>query len=472
MCGIFGIYSFEKINVAKKIYYGLFALQHRGQEGAGIATSDGRNIHHYKNIGLVTDVFRDDILQNLFGYIGIGHVRYSTTGGKAVENCQPFVVKSSFGNIAIAHNGDLVNSNELRMDLEKKGHIFTSSTDSEVIAQLLVRELLKTSDKIEAIKNTLKKLIGAYSLLIMFNDSLIAVRDPWGFKPLCIGRDDENIYISSEDCALTTLDAEFVKDVEPGEIIEIKNGGELSSYKLDFDVPEYMSIDVDVPSIYRGATTCMFEYVYFARPDSTIDGISVYKVRKRIGKILAKEHPVEADVVSPIPDSGVAFALGFSEGSKIPYYEGLIKNRYVGRTFILPSQNERELAVRLKLSPVKSVLEGKRVVLVDDSVVRGTTSRRIVNMVRKAGAKEVHLRIGSPKIISPCYYGIDMATKKELIASNKTEEEIGRKIGVESIGYLSLEGLIKAIGRKDLCLACITGKYPTDINFEKIAKRL
>ncbi len=470
MCGIFGIYSYEKINVAKRIYYGLFALQHRGQEGAGIATSDGKNIHYYKNIGLVTDVFKTEILQNLFGYIGIGHVRYSTTGGKAIENCQPFVVKSSFGNIAIAHNGDLVNSNELRKELERKGHIFVSSTDSEVIAQLLVRELLKTSDKIEAVKNTLKKLIGAYSLLIMFNDSLIAVRDPWGFKPLCIGRDENNIYISSEDCALTTLDAEFVRDVKPGEIIEIKDR-EITSHKLDYEVYEYSPVDVDVPSIYKGATTCMFEYVYFARPDSTIDGISVYKVRKRIGKILAKEHPVEADVVSPIPDSGVAFALGFSEESKIPYYEGLIKNRYVGRTFILPSQNERELAVRLKLSPVKSVLEGKRVVLVDDSVVRGTTSRRIVDMVRKAGAKEVHLRIGSPKIISPCYYGIDMATKKELIASNKTEEEIGKAIGVDSIGYLSLEGLVKAIGRKDLCLACLTGKYPTDINFEKIMGR-
>ena len=470
MCGIFGIYSYEKLNVAKRIYYGLFALQHRGQEGAGIATSDGKNIHYYKNIGLVTDVFRNEILQNLFGYIGIGHVRYSTTGGKAVENCQPFVVKSSFGNIAIAHNGDLVNSNELRKELERKGHIFTSSTDSEVIAQLLVRELLKTSDKIEAIKNTLKKLVGAYSLLIMFNDSLIAVRDPWGFKPLCIGRDESNIYISSEDCTLTTLDAEFIRDVEPGEIIEIKNG-EMISYKLDYDVSEYNPVDINVPCIYKGATTCMFEYVYFARPDSTIDGISVYKVRKRIGKILAKEHPVDADVVSPIPDSGVAFALGFSEESGIPYYEGLIKNRYVGRTFILPSQNERELAVRLKLSPVKSVLEGKRVVLVDDSIVRGTTSRRIVNMVRKAGAKEVHLRIGSPKIISPCYYGIDMATKKELIASNKTEEEIGKAIGVDSIGYLSLEGLVKAIGRKDLCLACVTGEYPTEVRFEKILGR-
>ncbi|CAB3290211.1 Amidophosphoribosyltransferase [Methanocaldococcus lauensis] len=471
MCGIFGVYSYEKLNVAKRIYYGLFALQHRGQEGSGIATSDGKNIHYYKNVGLVTDVFKSEILQNLFGYIGIGHVRYSTTGGKSVENCQPFVVKSSFGNIAIAHNGDLVNSNELRKELESKGHIFVSSTDSEVIAQLLVRELLKTSDKIEAIKNTLKKLVGAYSLLIMFNDSLIAIRDPRGFKPLCIGRDENNIYVSSEDCALTTLDAEFIRDVKPGEIIEIKNG-EITSYEFDYDISKnYDTISVNAPSIYKGATTCMFEYVYFARPDSTIDGISVYKVRKNIGKILAKEHPVDADVVSPIPDSGVAFALGFSEESKIPYYEGLIKNRYVGRTFILPSQNERELAVRLKLSPVKSVLEGKRVVLVDDSIVRGTTSRRIVNMVRKAGAKEVHLRIGCPKIISPCYYGIDMATKKELIASNKTEEEIRKDLGVESIGYISLEGLIKAIGRKDLCLACLTGKYPTDVNFEKVLER-
>ncbi len=455
MCGIFGIYSYEKENVTKKIYYGLFALQHRGQEGAGIAVSDGKGINFYKNIGLVTEVFKKDILQNLFGYIGIGHVRYSTTGIKSVENCQPFVVKSSLGQIAIAHNGDILNSEELRLELEKKGHIFTSTTDSEIIAQLLIREIIKTNDRIEAIKNVLNKLVGAYSLLILFEDCLIAVRDEHGFKPLCIGEDGENIYISSEDCALTTLDVSFLRDVKPGEIVVINNDG-MESYTFKKK---------------NKVSTCMFEYIYFARPDSTIDGISVYKVRKEVGRRLAKEHPVEADIISPIPDSGNAFAIGYSEESKIPYYEALIKNKYTGRTFILPSQNERELAVRLKLSPVRSLLENKRVVLVDDSIVRGTTSKRIVNMVKKVGAKEVHLRVGCPKIISPCYYGIDMATKEELIAHKKCIMEIAKIIGVESLGYISIEGLLKAIGRKDLCLACLTGEYPTDINFIKVQNR-
>ena len=464
MCGIFGVYSLSRENVAKKIYYGLFSLQHRGQEGAGIATSDSYNIYSYKNIGLVTEVFNDEILQNLIGYIGIGHVRYSTTGGKCLENCQPFVVKSSFGNIAIAHNGDLLNSEELRLELEKKGHIFTSSTDSEVIAQLLVRELLKTKDRVEAIQNTLKKLVGAYSLLIMFNDKIFAIRDPWGFKPLCLGRDEDNIYVSSEDCAINTLDAKFVRDLEPGEIVEI--GEYINIYKIENE--DIYNVELEGERVYKKAATCMFEYVYFARPDSTIDGISVYKVRKNIGRELAKEHPTDADIVSPIPDSGNTFALGYAEESKIPYYEGLMKNKYVGRTFILPSQNERELAVRLKLSPIRAVLEDKRVVLVDDSIVRGTTSRRIVELVRKAGAKEVHLRIGCPKIISPCYYGIDMPTKKELIASNKDLESIRKEIGADSLGYISLEGLIKAIGRKDLCLACLTGRYPTPIKFKKV----
>ncbi|WP_017980989.1 amidophosphoribosyltransferase [Methanocaldococcus villosus] len=468
MCGIFGAYSDEK-NVAKRLYYGLFALQHRGQEGAGIATTDGKNIYYHKDLGLVAEVFNNKILQNLIGFMGIGHVRYSTTGGKRVENCQPFIVKSSFGYIAIAHNGDIVNSEELRKELEKRGHIFISSTDSEVIAQLLVRELIKTDDKIEAVKNTLDMLVGSYSLLIMFNDSLIAARDPYGFKPLCLGRDEDFIYISSEDCALTTLDADFIRDIKPGEILEIKDG-EINSYKFkESDFNDYF--DINVPIIYRGATTCMFEYVYFSRPDSTIDGISVYKVRKKIGKTLAREKPASADIVSPVPDSGITFALGYAEESKIPYYEGLIKNRYVGRSFILPSQNERELAVRLKLSPVKSVLKDKSIVLVDDSIVRGTTSKRIIEIVRKAGAKEVHFRIGSPKIISPCYYGIDMSRKSELIAVDKSEEEIAKIIGADSVGYISLEGLIKAIGRKDLCLACLTGKYPTKIDFEKVIIR-
>lgn len=449
MCGIFGIYSYEKNNVSKKIYYGLYALQHRGQEGAGIATSDGRGICYHKGIGLVPDVFTNKELQNLYGHVGIGHVRYSTTGDSIIENCQPFVVNSSLGRIAIAHNGDIVNSSILKRELENKGHIFVSSTDSEVIAQLLVRELLKTEDIVEAIANISKELIGAYSLLIIYNKTLIAVRDPHGFKPLCMGEDEEKIYFSSESCALDVVDAKFIRDIKPGEIVVVDKNG-TNSYQL--------------PNSSSKVSTCMFEYVYFARPDSVIDGINVYKVRRNIGKILAKEHPCDADIISPVPDSGITFALGYSEELDIPYYEGLIKNRYVGRTFILPTQEERNLAVRLKMNPVRSVLEDKKVVLIDDSIVRGTTSRRIVNMVRKAGAKEVHLRIGSPKIISPCFYGIDMPTKEELIANSKrTEEEIANHINADSVGYLSIEGLVKAIGRKDLCLACLSGKYPTDV---------
>ncbi|AEH06237.1 amidophosphoribosyltransferase [Methanothermococcus okinawensis] len=453
MCGIFGIYSFSNKDVARKIYYGLYALQHRGQEGAGIVVSDGTEFHSHKGLGLVPEVFNNENINLLKGYIGIGHVRYSTTGGSVIENCQPFIVNSSLGNLAIAHNGDIVNSHIIKKELEKQGHIFTSSTDSEVLAHLIVKELLKTKDIIQSISNVSKDLIGAYSLIILYNNTLIAVRDPKGFKPLCIGKDDDNYYISSESCGLDVVDAELVRDVNPGEIVTINKDGIESCYVSDNISP-------------KNASTCMFEYVYFARPDSVIDGISVYNVRRNIGKILAKEEPCDADIVSPVPDSGITSAIGYSEELDIPYYEGLIKNRYVGRTFILPTQEERNLAVRLKLNPVKSILKDKKVVLIDDSIVRGTTSKRIVDMVRKAGAKEVHLRIGSPKIISPCFYGIDMPTKEELIASSKSVDEIREFINADSLGYLSIEGLIKAIGRKNLCLACVSGNYPTDISLK------
>ncbi|HIQ38710.1 MAG TPA: amidophosphoribosyltransferase [Methanothermococcus okinawensis] len=449
MCGIFGAYSFSGEDIVKKIYYGLYALQHRGQEGAGIAVSNGKSIYSYKGLGLVSEVFSKEVINSLRGQVGIGHVRYSTTGGTFVENCQPFIVNSTLGNLAIAHNGDILNSHILREELEKHGHIFTSSTDSEVIAHLLVKELLRTGDIIRSIEEVSKKIVGAYSLVILYNNSLIAVRDPYGFKPLCIGRDErDNYYISSESCGLDVINGEFIRDISPGEVVIINRNG-IETYRIGED---------------PGGSTCMFEYVYFARPDSIIDGISVYNVRRRLGKILAKEEPCEGDIVSPVPDSGVTSAIGYSEELGIPYYEALIKNRYVGRTFILPSQEERDLAVRLKLNPVKSIIEGKRVILIDDSIVRGTTSKRIVNIVRKAGAKEVHLRVGSPRIISPCYYGIDMPTKEELIASSKSLEEIRRYINVDSLGYLSVQGLIKGIGREDLCLACVTGEYPTDVS--------
>ncbi|ABR54375.1 amidophosphoribosyltransferase [Methanococcus vannielii SB] len=449
MCGIFGIYSHEKSNIVKKVYYGLYALQHRGQEGAGIAVGNGKEIGYYKGLGLVPEVFSNKNLQNLYGHIGIGHVRYSTTGGNIIENCQPFVVNSSFGKIAIAHNGDIVNSSELKRELEKNGHIFVSSTDSEVIAQLLVRELLKDDDIISAIMKVTEKLNGAYSLLIIYDDTLIALRDPKGFKPLCIGKDEGAYYFSSESCALDIVNVDFEKDVSPGEMVVIKNN-EMKTYKL--------------PNSNGNASTCMFEYVYFARPDSVIDGISVYAVRRNIGRILARENPNNSDVVSPVPDSGIIFSQGYTEEASVPYYEALIKNRYIGRTFILPTQEERDLAVRLKLNPVKHLLRDKKVTLIDDSIVRGTTSGKIIKMARKAGAKEVHLRIGSPRIVSPCFYGIDMATTKELIASSKTDEEISECIGADSVAYLSINGLVEAIGRNDLCLACLTGKYPTDVS--------
>ena len=457
MCGIFGIYSFSDKDVARKIYYGLYALQHRGQEGAGIVVSDGSELHSHKGLGLVPEVFNNENIKLLKGHVGIGHVRYSTTGSSVIENCQPFIVNSSLGNLAIAHNGDIVNSHVLKRELEKQGHIFTSSTDSEVVAHLLVKELLKTEDIIQSIINVSKELIGAYSLIILYNNTLIAVRDPNGFKPLCIGKDEDNFYISSESCGLDVVDAELIRDVNPGEIIVINKEGIENYYISDDDCS-------------KNASTCMFEYVYFARPDSVIDGICVYKVRRNIGRILAKEEPCEADIIAPVPDSGITSAIGYSEESGIPYYEGLIKNRYVGRTFILPTQEERNLAARLKLNPVKSVLKDKRVVLIDDSIVRGTTSRRIVDMVRRAGAKEVHLRVGSPKIISPCFYGIDMPTREELIASSKSVDEIRDYIHADSLGYLSIKGLIKAIGRKNLCLACVSGDYPTDIS-HKVRKK-
>ena len=452
MCGIFGIYSFLNNDVASKIYYGLYALQHRGQEGSGIATFNGEKIHSHKGLGLVPEIYTNEILSELHGSVGIGHVRYSTTGDTCIENCQPFVVSSSVGSLSIVHNGDIVNSDKLKVQLEKLGHIFVSSTDSEVIAHLLVKELLKTNDIVEAIINISKELIGSYAIIIMHNNKLIAVRGPNGFKPLCVGKDEDgSMYVSSESCGLDVINAKLIRDVKPGEILVIDGNG-MESYNM---MPENKKL---IPS------SCMFEYVYFARPDSIIDGVNVYDVRRNIGKILAKEQPCDAEIVVPVPDSGITSAMGYSEEANIPYYEGLIKNRYVGRTFIIPSQEARVLAVRLKLNPIKHLIKDKKVVLIDDSIVRGTTSKRLIDLVKKAGAKEVHLRVGSPKITSPCFYGIDMPTKEELIGSSKTVEEIREYITADSLGYLSIDGLINAIGRNDLCFACLTGNYPTDVS--------
>ncbi len=450
-CGIVGAYSHNKShNISREIYYGLYALQHRGQESAGISAHNGKEMRTYRGMGLVCDVFNNGNIEGLEGNVGIGHVRYSTTGKSQIQNSQPFISKFDMGSIAIAHNGDIINSMELRRELEEEGRKFLSSTDSEVICHLLTKEYSKTQDMVESIKNVSQKLIGSYSLVLLVNDDLMVVRDPIGIKPLSLGEREGTTIVASETVAFDVVGANYVRDVEPGEILVIND--EIKSFKIPRK-----------PGTPRAH--CMFEYVYFARPDSILDGRVVYNVRKNIGKYLCKEHPVDADVVMPVPDSAITAAIGYSRASGIPYGEGLIKNRYIGRTFIMPTQEERETSVKLKMNPIRSELEGKSIVLVDDSIVRGTTSKSLVNVLREAGVKEIHLRIGSPPIISPCYYGIAMATKKELIAADQAVEEIRKTLGVDSLGYLSIESLVKCIGIEgdNLCLGCLTGDYPTEL---------
>jgi len=449
-CGIVGIYSFdESVDVSSWIYSGLYTLQHRGQESAGISVFKEGRINTHVGMGLVSDVFDNDLLDILNGNVGIGHVRYSTTGKSELDNGQPFVEHEDNITIAEAHNGDIVNSALLREELISQGYDFRSTTDSEVICHLIIDEFNKCGDAVESIKAACKKLIGSYSFVVVINGILYAVRDPLGMKPLALGGDDEFIVIASETVAFDSLDMEYNRTIEPGEILEIDNG-EMNSYYL--------------PKSEHTAN-CMFEYLYFARPDSIIFDKNVYDVRLNIGKQLAEEYPIDGDVVIAVPDSAIPATLSYSRHSGIPYAEGLIKNRYVGRTFIMPTQKDRDIAVKLKMNTVDAVVKDKRVIVLDDSVVRGTTSRTIIKMLRDAGAKEVHLLIGCPEIISQCYYGIAMATKEELIAVGRTNEEIRDEIGVDSIGYISIEGLVKSIGtpREDLCLGCITGDYPTII---------
>ncbi len=444
MCGVIGIYSHDENLTSKLTFFALYSLQHRGQESAGI-TVFGDYIHIHKGMGLVNEIFSKKKLREMRGNIAVGHVRYSTTGESKIENAQPLLVKTKKGALSVAHNGNLVNYLELRSNLENEGAVFITDSDTEVIAKLISKELLE-KDIVESLKSLTLKLRGSYSLVLALNDTLIGFRDSLGFKPLIIGKGDFGYVIASESCALDAIGARAIRDVKPGEAAVIRDG------ELEF---------VRIAESKRKAF-CVFEYIYFARPDSIIDGRCVYDVRHKIGEILAKESPVEADIVSPVPDSGTTSAIGFSKASGIEYLEALIKNRYVGRTFILPEQNARELSVRIKMNAVRSNVRGKRVVLVDDSIVRGTTSRRIIDMVRAAGAKEVHFRVGSPPIISPCYFGIDMSTREELIASKKSVEEIRKAINADTLAYLSLEGLIKAVGikREDLCLACLTANYP------------
>ncbi len=450
-CGVVGIYSHEQVSY--DIFTALRVLQHRGQESAGISVFDD-GITTHKGMGLVTEVFTPEILRMLKGNVGIGHVRYSTEGASVQRNAQPIEMSTTIGEMALGHNGELVNASDLREEYKEKGWAFFSNTDSELIIRILAKELHDGRDPVSAIKRTMDQISGSYSLVLLINNRLFAIRDPLGIKPLVIGKRGSTYMVASETVVFDALGAEMIRDVHPGEIVEISGNG-ISSYRTP--TPKHTA-------------HCFFEWVYFARSDSIIDGVLVYDVRRKIGNILAREHPVEADLVIPVPDSGRAYALGYSEESGIKYAEGLIKNRYVDRTFIMPEQKMREFNVSLKLNPIKSMIDGKRIVLVDDSIVRGTTMGRIVSMLRKAGAKEVHVRIGCPKIIAPCYLGIDMKTREQLIAARNDVDAIRRNIGADSLGYLSIDGLIEAIGkpREDLCLGCITGEYPVQIKGERL----
>lgn len=449
-CGIIGIAHGN--DVAQDIYYSLRILQHRGQESAGIAVYD-KGIECVKGMGLVNEVFPKGAIEKIHGSIGIGHVRYSTTGTSKLENAQPVVVKTKYGDLAIAHNGDMVNSDELRDELHKKGAAFITETDSEIILRLLANEISSTKNIYKAIRVLVNKIIGSFSLVLLFNDRLFAVRDPLAVRPLVIGSKGDMLIAASESVVPDMLGGKFLRDLEPGEIVELTH--------------EFHSVKLPTP---QHSAHCMFEWVYFARPDSVLDGRLVYDVRRRIGEGLAKEHPLEADVVVPIPDSGRSQAEGFSAISGIPTSEGFVKNRHIERTFIMPNQGERESAVRLKLNPIKDIVKDKRVVLVDDSIVRGTTMRKIVQMVRDVGAEEVHVRIGCPPIIAPCFLGIDMKTRDQFAATGRKVKEIAKLITADTLGYISIEGLVKAIGQSasDLCLGCIAAQYPVPIPGEEM----
>ncbi|MTV49066.1 amidophosphoribosyltransferase [Heliobacillus mobilis] len=450
-CGVIGIYGPGK-DVARLAYFGLYALQHRGQESAGIAVGNSREIEFHKGMGLVTEAFNERKLEELKGHVAVGHVRYSTTGSSLLANAQPLIFRYSKGMMAVAHNGNLTNASEMRQNLALTGAVFQTTTDTEVIVNLLAR--YGQSSLEEALIKTMVDIKGSYSLIVMTENRMLALRDPHGVRPLCIGRLDDAYIIASESCALDTLGATFVRDVEPGEIVVVDGSG-LTSIKA-------------LSQPRRAA--CIFEYIYFARPDSLIDGISVNRARRAMGRQLARECPIEADIVIGVPDSGTAAALGYAEESGVAFDQGLMKNRYVGRTFIQPTQEMRSQAVRLKLNAVAKAVEGKRVIMIDDSIVRGTTSGKIVQMLRQAGAKEVHMLVSSPPITQPCYYGIDTSVRKELVAATKTVEEVRQMIGADSLHYLSEEGLLAAmigqnanVSRNTYCMACFNGEYPIEI---------
>lgn len=449
-CGVFGVYNQNDFDTSRLTYYGLFALQHRGQESAGIAVNNNGTILYRKEMGMVTEIFDDVVLEYLKGHSAIGHVRYSTAGDSLVENAQPLVLKYTKGHMAVAHNGNLSNANTLRQELEEKGTIFQTTTDSEVIAALLSRARVRYNTIEESLQEVMTIIKGAYSLLVMTPHKLIAARDPLGMRPLVIGKKEDSYVFSSESCAFDSLGIEFIRDVKPGEIIIVDENG-------------LKTIQTKTPD---KAATCIFEYVYFARPDSMIEGIEVYDARFKAGKTLAKEHPVEADVVVGVPDSGLAAAHGFADESGLPFVGGFMKNRYVGRTFIQPDQQMRELGVHMKLNPIRSQIEGKRVVMIDDSIVRGTTSGRIVKLLKDAGAKEVHVRISSPPVKHSCYFGIDTPERKKLVANTHSIDQIRDLIGADSLGYISHDGIVKTCegANTGFCTACFSGDYPVDLD--------
>ncbi|PIQ86174.1 MAG: amidophosphoribosyltransferase [Candidatus Omnitrophica bacterium CG11_big_fil_rev_8_21_14_0_20_45_26] len=449
-CGVFGIYGHER--ASELTYLGLFSLQHRGEESAGICTWDGKRQRLHKDLGLVGDVFNPGNIKNLPGNVAIGHVRYSTTGSSNVANAQPYMVDFSRGQVAIAHNGNLVNAQLLRDELEAYGAIFGSTTDSEILIHLMARPQFRSRE--ECLVGAVTRIHGAYSVVMLLDDALIAFRDPQGFRPLCLGKIDDAYVVASETCAFDLIEAKYVRDVEPGEIIIIDRFGVKSLYPFKDQKLKHAH--------------CIFEHVYFARPDSTVFGENVGLVRERLGAILAEEQPAKADLVIPVPDSGNFAAMGFSKKSGIPLAHGFTRNHYIGRTFINPVQEDRTFKVKIKLNPIRQAVEGKRLVVVDDSIVRGNTSRSRVALLRRAGAKEVHLRISCPPHISPCFYGIDFPSKDELIAANKSMAEIKGYLEVDSIGYLSVEGLLKSVSfpKESYCTACFTADYPTAIQDE------
>ncbi|MBR1598973.1 MAG: amidophosphoribosyltransferase [Lachnospiraceae bacterium] len=462
-CGVFGIFSPREYRIANDVYYGLYALQHRGQESCGIVVNDDGLFFSHKDIGQVSTVFDSEQIEKLpKGRIAVGHVRYGTTGGNNRNNCQPIEVNHQKGKMALAHNGNISNAYTLRNELELTGAIFHSTSDTEIIAYIVTKERLKTPSIEKAVLETMNYLEGAYSIVLMSATKLIIARDPHGFRPLCYGKCSDGRYVAaSETCALEAVGAEYISDVRPGELIVFSDDG-VTSYTDHCEK--------------KNRQTCIFEYIYFARPDSVIDGVSVHAARVKAGRILAREYKVDADVVIGVPDSGLDAALGYSRESGIPYGIGFIKNKYIGRTFISPTQNERSDQVRIKLNPIRETVEGKRVILVDDSIVRGTTSGRIVKLLRDAGAKEIHMMISSPPFTNPCYYGTDIDTKENLVACHHTVAEIAKLIGADSLGYLPIETLHELVGHKGFCNACFTGEYataiPENVNKNRFERRL